>query len=235
MSDTYHHRNLREAIMRRALEVIEERGPHALSLRALAADVQVSHTAPRHHFGDLRGILTAIAVEGFGLLGEQLAATTRAGGSFLDVGAAYVEFALEHRAHFAVMFSPGLLDDEDLGLQETKQRTFAMLRGGATALAEQGRTDDPAAAMIAAWGLMHGISTLALDGSLEQSRLRELADDDVLGIARRAAGLLFTPPRTRGDHDPENPGTDQDPRPEATAQPEEPREPDGPDHAGGAS
>lgn len=199
MSDTYHHRNLREAILRRALEVIEQRGPHALSLRSLAADVQVSHTAPRHHFGDLRGILTAIAIEGFGLLGEHLAATTRAGGSFLDVGVAYVEFALEHRAHFAVMFSPGLLDDENPGLHEAKQGTFAMLTGGVAALAEQGQTEDPAAAMIAAWGLMHGISTLALDGNLEQSRLRELAGDDVLDITRRAAGMLFGPPRARPD------------------------------------
>lgn len=181
--------------MRRALEVIADRGPQALSLRSLAADVNVSHTAPRHHFGDLRGVVTAIAVEGFELLSEHLAAVRESGGDFKEVGVGYVEFALSHRAHFAVMFTPGWIHDDDPALQAARDRSFAMLSGGVEALRRTGQVQDPAAAVIAAWGLMHGIATLALAGALDQARLSHLvADGDIAAIARRAAGLLFTAP-----------------------------------------
>jgi len=61
----YHHGDLKHALVQAGIALIEEGGIPALSLRALAARVGVSHTAPRNHFGSLRGLLTAIAAEGF--------------------------------------------------------------------------------------------------------------------------------------------------------------------------
>lgn len=192
MRDGYHHGNLRAAILKRAVEVIDAQGISGLSLRALATDAGVSHTAPRHHFGDLRGVLTAIAAEGYGLLADRLTQSRRAGESFLDVGVAYVEFALDNRAHFGVMFSPRLLDDDNAELEEARQRAFFSLRSGVEALAANGQVEDAAAAIVAGWGLMHGIATLALTGNLDKAELRQLiAGGDVLAIARRAGGMLY--------------------------------------------
>src|SRR5829696_3636865 len=103
-SGSYHHGALRAAVINAALEVISESGPGAVSLRDLARRAGVSHAAPAHHFGDKAGLLTAVAADGF----ERLAATLRQAyqttGSFLEVGVAYVRFAVTHRAHFEVMF-----------------------------------------------------------------------------------------------------------------------------------
>src|SRR6516162_2006808 len=101
----YHHGDLRPALLRAAVEAIGEAGPAAVSLRQVARRAGVTHAAAAYHFGDKAGLLTAVAAEGYRLLGEALAAA-RSAGSFLDVGVAYVRFAVDHRAHFEVMYRP---------------------------------------------------------------------------------------------------------------------------------
>src|SRR5688500_15175281 len=90
VSSTYHHGDLRRAVLDRAVVVIAAEGPSHLSLRSLAADLGVSHTAPRHHFGSREGVLSAVAAEGFTLLAADLRAVREAGGGFADVGVGYV-------------------------------------------------------------------------------------------------------------------------------------------------
>ncbi len=199
MGDGYHYGDLRTAVLRRAVEVIGSAGPEALSLRSLAADLGVSHTAPRHHFGDRAGVLTAVAAEGFRLLAERMATTRESGGGFLDVGVSYVEFALAHPAHFRVMFSPTLLDGTNPDLVAAKRAAFDELQGGVDAMAAQGRVEDAAAAVIAGWGIVHGIATLALTGNLDDAKLRSLvAGGDLTAITRRAAGMLYGSPQPTG-------------------------------------
>lgn len=70
---TYHHGDLRQAVLSAALDVIATEGPSALSLRDLARRAGVSHAAPAHHFKDRAGLLTAVATEGFDLLAAALA------------------------------------------------------------------------------------------------------------------------------------------------------------------
>jgi AcrR family transcriptional regulator len=194
VTPTYHHGDLRRAVLDRAVEVIAEEGPGQFSLRSLAADLGVSHAAPRHHFGSRQGVLTALATEGFTLLAAALQGARESGGDFADVGVAYVGFAVAHPSHFAVMFSPTLLDHDDAGLAAAQELTFAELRGGVRALEAEGRAADPAAAVLAAWSIVHGIATLALSGSLDASALRtEAAGGDLLELTRRSATLLFRP------------------------------------------
>ncbi|MDJ1371221.1 TetR/AcrR family transcriptional regulator [Gulosibacter molinativorax] len=205
MSDGYHHGDLKSAVLRRALEVIEQDGVQALSLRSIAADIGVSHTAPRHHFGDLRGLRTAIAAEGFRMLGRHLIETRESGGEFLDVGVAYVEFALAHKAHMTVMFAPTLLDAENTELIDAKDLAFGELRGGVDAMAARGAIEDAAAAVIAGWGLVHGIATLGITGNLQDSQLGALvADGDLLEITRRAARMLYGSPGSSEQGGPAN-------------------------------
>lgn len=175
--------------------MIGSEGPESLSIRSLAADLGVSHTAPRHHFGDRTGVLTAVAAEGFTLLAQHLGAARASGGSFLDAGVSYVEFALQYPAHFRVMFSPTLLDPSNAELIAAKQAAFGELRGGVEAMVAQGKVEDAAAAVIAGWGIVHGIATLGLTGNLDDANLRSLvADGDIIAITRRSAGMLYGSP-----------------------------------------
>ena len=167
-----------------ALKSIDDDGLDALSLRALARHIGVSHAAPAHHFGDRTGLLTAIAAEGFDLLADQLEAAWERTGSFLEVGVAYVGFAVRHRAQFAVMFRPELLDAEDPALVAAQERSSRALYGGVGSVAPQA---DAIRAGVAAWALVHGLATLYLDGNLPA----QLGDDPEV-IARDAAGYLFT-------------------------------------------
>ena len=153
----YHHGDLRRALLAAAVEVLGERGPAELSLRDLARRAGVSHAAPAHHFGDRTGLLTAVAVEGYGLLADELGAA--GDGGFLEIGVAYVRFAVAHRAHFSVMFRPELLRTDDPALVEARAATAALLYGA-------GDDRRSVEAGVAAWAIVHGFATLWLDGAL---------------------------------------------------------------------
>jgi AcrR family transcriptional regulator len=161
MKQPYHHGDLRRALLAAAVEAITQSGPAAVSLRDLARRTGVSHAAPTHHFGDKAGLLTAVAVEGFELLAVEL---ERAGDDLLEVGLAYVRFAAGHRAHFEVMFQPGLYHADAPEVLAARARTRAALSGGLRTVAA-GR-GELAEAPLAAWSIVHGFASLWLAGAL---------------------------------------------------------------------
>jgi AcrR family transcriptional regulator len=189
----YHHGDLRRTVLTAATEVIAEQGPAALSLRGLARRAGVSHAAPAHHFGDKAGVLTALAVEGYTLLGEALAGPD-ASVDLREMGVRYVRFAATHPAHFAVMFRPDLHRPDDPALVAARERTAALLRTGVGSLAPDRYDGDPALAALAAWLLAHGFATLWGSGSLD--RMLDGRDPDA--TFREAAGLLFDRPGPGG-------------------------------------
>ena len=177
----YHHGDLRTALVRAAVAAIEEAGPAALTVRSVARRAGVTHTAAAYHFGDKAGLLTAIAVEGYRQLGDALDAARR-DGTFLDVGVAYVEFAVDHRAYFAVMFRPELLHRDDDELLRARARTAELLYGTSSP------TDADLVDGVAAWSIVHGLATLWLDGNVP-SRL----GSDPAAVARTVAARLHAP------------------------------------------
>jgi len=167
MTRPYHHGDLRRTLLAAAAGAIAESGPAALSLRDLARRAGVSHAAPAHHFGDKAGLLTALAAEGFTLLADELDRTREAGGGVIDAGVAYVRFAVGHRAHFAVMFQPDLLNRDDPELVAAGERASAALRDAVALVGERERAGaEPRIAGLAAWSIVHGFATLWLSGSL---------------------------------------------------------------------
>jgi AcrR family transcriptional regulator len=182
----YHHGDLRRVLLDDALAAIERDGPASLSLRELARRAGVSHAAPAHHFGDKVGLLTAIAIEGFDLLADQLNAAFARTDSFLEVGVAYVGFAVRHRAHFEVMFRPELLSAGDPALAAARLRSREALYGSLDSVPLDAGTDALGAG-VAAWALVHGLATLYLDGNLP-----EALGDDPEAIARKVASNLFS-------------------------------------------
>ncbi|MFJ3903345.1 TetR/AcrR family transcriptional regulator [Streptomyces sp. NPDC090025] len=178
---TYHHGDLRQAVLSAALDVVSTEGPGALSLRDLARRAGVSHAAPAHHFKDRTGLLTAIAAQGYELLAEALAEAP----DLRERGVRYVRFAAGHPAHFQVMFQPELHRADDPALLAAKEHASAELRAGVGDLPPQDGLD-PRTTGIAAWSLAHGFATLLLTRNLDAP----LAGRDPGEVFRALAGLL---------------------------------------------
>jgi AcrR family transcriptional regulator len=179
----YHHGDLRASLLAAAADEIGVTGATGLSLRALARRAGVSHAAPAHHFGDKRGLFTALAAEGFRLLHGRTRAALDRPDALVVAGQRYVEFALDHPAHFLVMWDTSLVDqsDEELGRERAVafEVLYQALRTGTGVVDEA----EVVAQGAAAWAVVHGIATLWLSGNLpyeKESRLvnrafRELA------------------------------------------------------------
>ena len=174
--DGYHHGDLRRQLLDAAVDAIDEGGVASVSLRDLARQAGVSHAAPAHHFINRTGLLTALATEGFTLLAAALAA---ADNDLAEQGVAYVRFALEHPAHFRVMFSSDLLDNHDAELLAARATARTQLHAGVAGLSDA----DPLAT-VAAWSLAHGFATLRLDGNLAD-------EGDPATVFRNLAALTF--------------------------------------------
>ena len=193
----YHHGDLRPALLRAAVEVIGQAGPAAMSLREVARRAGVSHAAAAYHFGDKAGLLTAVAAQGYRMLTEDLRSVRDARRGFLEMGVAYVRFAVSHRAHFEVMYRPELYRRDDHEIREARAGTAMLLYGTATPGTAQ------LAAGAAAWSLVHGLATLWLNGNLPPQ-----LGDDPEEITRLVARYLSTPassgasPRQRENGDP---------------------------------
>jgi len=162
---------LRETVLRAAVDYIADHGPDGLSFRQVAQAAGVSHQAPYHHFTDRKGIFQAISVEGYEVFN---AAMTGALANDPDDPStallkAYVDFALDHRGHFRVMFRPDLCSvDDDPELAQLHDRSFGILVDLVREiLGPQASIDDIRARTTAMWALAHGLATLLIDGPLE--------------------------------------------------------------------
>jgi AcrR family transcriptional regulator len=182
----YHHGDLPRALLEAATQAIDEVGPAAVSLRDLARRAGVSHAAPAHHFGDKAGLLTAVATDGFRRLAATLGETYEASGSFLEVGVAYVRFAVTHRAHFEVMFRPELYHSDDSELVRAREQARALLYPPAAEAANSPNGADAVRAGVAAWSLVHGLASLWLNHNLPPQ-----LGDDPEQITRDVAHYLF--------------------------------------------
>lgn len=188
----YHHGDLRAALIKAALGIVEEQGVAGLTLRGVARQAGVSHAAPAHHFGDLRGLLAAVAAEGYRNLHtamlESLAAKPDAGPMerLEAVGVAYAMWAVRTPGCFRVMFHPLLADrSTDAELEDAAHATYRVLVGAIVACQEAGavRAGDPTEIALTAWSTVHGLATLAVDGQLrgwEPERLAPIVANNVL-------------------------------------------------------
>jgi AcrR family transcriptional regulator len=165
---TYHHGALKPALIAAAEKVLEERGIDGFSLRETARRAGVSPAAPAHHFGDARGLLTAVAAKAYRDFGDALEAEDgdNAIARLRSRGMAYVRFALANRARFQLMWRKAVLNADDPDLAEAGRRAFNIhdktVRG---ANAPPAAPLDPALApSIASWSIVHGFALLAMDG-----------------------------------------------------------------------
>lgn len=186
----YHHGNLREALMRAALDLIGEKGIAGVTFAEAARRAGVSAAAPYRHFRDRDEMLAAVAAVGFERLSAALESAWQGGRpspavAFERVGRAYLDFARRNPAEYAAMFESGLPPEGHEALKQAGDRAFGVLREAAEALVAQipgpGR---PPALMVAlhTWALAHGVASLfgRADGA---RRKLPMAPDDLLEAA----------------------------------------------------
>jgi AcrR family transcriptional regulator len=190
--------DLRERIVRASVELLEEQGLSALSMREVARRAGVSHQAPYHHFEDREAILGAIAEQGFRMLFERLEAATNSKNKSIQerisgAGLAYVQFALENQAHFRVMFRPELVDIENCpGAKAEGDRAFTSLKECVHEAVLAGLPAEPSeeALVLMCWSVAHGLACLALDGPLAVKVPEEQHKELIYGVMHSYGRLL---------------------------------------------
>ncbi|MFM8529375.1 MAG: TetR/AcrR family transcriptional regulator [Ilumatobacteraceae bacterium] len=161
----YHHGDLQCALKAAAVDLITERGAAGFSLREVARRAGVSHAAPAHHFGDSRGLLTAIAVDAFEMLARDVGTARDAhddpAEQVVAMGRAYVRTGMNHPAHAAVVFRHDLVNSDYPRYQQAGLIAYRQLEDVMTVL--RGRSEPDSETIDAtrlAWAAMQGLVTL---------------------------------------------------------------------------
>ena len=192
----YHHGNLKEALLRAALELIAQKGPAGFTFAEAARWAGVSPAAPYRHFRDRDELLASVALRGFEKFEAVLARAWDDGRPDVFValdrlGKAYLEFARTEPAYYSAMFEAGIPLATNPELREAGERAFAVLRGAAEKLCVQIplRTRPPAL-MVALhiWAMSHGVASLFGRGDAARRTLpmspEELLEAQVLVYLR---------------------------------------------------
>jgi AcrR family transcriptional regulator len=162
----YHHGDLRAALVRAAMDLLEEGGEAELSLRAVARRAGVSAAAPYRHYDDREALVSAVAAVGYRELAERLAAAHPSPSTpdeLASAAVAYVQFALERPALFRIMFGQPCDRDSDERVAATAAVSL-YVRGIVERTFPQA---DSEALATAVWALVHGLAFLHLDGKLD--------------------------------------------------------------------
>ncbi|QRG07386.1 TetR/AcrR family transcriptional regulator [Xanthobacter dioxanivorans] len=165
---SYHHGNLREALMRATLDLILEKGVAGVTFAEAARRAGVSAAAPYRHFRDRDELLAAVATMGFDRLTAALTTAWQNGkpsasAAYERVGRAYLDFARRNPAEYVAMFEAGLPPEGHEDLQQASNRAFGALREAAEVLVSHiAGPSRPPALMVAlhTWSLAHGVASL---------------------------------------------------------------------------
>ena len=171
----HHHGNLPNALRAAARAILDEVGPDVVGLRETARRVGVSATAAYRHFNNKEDLLASVAAEGFRELAAAMEMAAAESDPLRAVGLAYVEFALQKRGLFRLMFGTILVERAKYpDLNEAASAVFGLLQRVAVSADERPREDNSAG--MAAWGLVHGLSFLFIDGLVPETYARGMAN-----------------------------------------------------------
>jgi len=183
----YHHGDLRSALLTAAEAELAERGIEAFSLRSVAKRAGVSHAAPAHHFGDVKGLLTALAAEGFRrFLAAQSAreavAAPDPASQLVAAGLGYIDFAMQRPALFRLLWGSEWPDFKNADLSQAALASYQHLVDQVSAAG--GRTVADESAM---WAIAHGLADLLSAGRMMSIGSFAAPERDLViaGILRR--------------------------------------------------
>ena len=201
----YHHGNLKEALVRAALELIAQKGPAGFTFAEAARWAGVSPAAPYRHFRDRDELLASVALRGFERFAVVLLRAWDDGrpdtfSAFDRLGKAYLEFARAEPAFYSAMFEAGVPLGHSPELREAAERAFAVLRAAAEKLCAQVPPQRrPPALMVAlhVWAMSHGVASLFGRGDAAQRPLPMSAEELLeAGVLVYLRGLGVPPDST---------------------------------------
>ena len=183
----YHHGDLKNALIEAGIKILSKEGAGGLSLRKVAKQAGVSHSAPYAHFTDKQSLIAAISTEGFKQLYTELDAAILSYPSdprqqLMESAWAYVQFAINNTDAFKIMFSGVLEKERDYpSFVEISHKTFERVVDIVKSCQEAGvlRPVPPEIMAVAVWGQLHGIISLILEGQvshvvLDRFSIREI-------------------------------------------------------------
>jgi AcrR family transcriptional regulator len=185
---TYHHGDLKNALIQAGMEILAREGVGGLSLRKVAKQAGVSHAAPYAHFTDKQALIAAISTEGFKQLYSQIESVketyrTDPETLLIETAWAYVQFALHAPDRFKLMFSSVLEKEKDYpDFVEISQKNFRQVVEIIEICQEAGilKTGDPDLIALSLWGAVHGFVSLLLEGQISHTVLEKAALKDIL-------------------------------------------------------
>jgi len=189
---TYHHGDLRAALIAEAAAMIAGDGVASVTMRAIGQRLGVSRAASYRHFEDKAALLVAVAATGFdSLTGRLQAAAASAPRSSLErlrrLGEEYVRFALENPAHYRLMYGKEALTRQDVPeLREAANALFEQMVDVIRAHQQGGmiKRQDPRAQAYVAWSAVHGLASLWIEGQIQ-------ATDDIDGLIRQTTRTVL--------------------------------------------
>jgi len=170
-SKTYHHGNLKEALISAGLEILSEHGLEGLSLRNVAKKIGVSHTAPYNHFPDKQALLAAISTTGHEQLNQILLDTFENSKDtspeiMIEIACAYLQFALDNPAKFKLMFSGALEEERNHpAFMDISQKNISLFEEIIAFCQGKGQLPEGRVYSLAVklWSSVHGFTTLMLE------------------------------------------------------------------------
>jgi AcrR family transcriptional regulator len=202
-TDTYHHGDLRRALIQAALEIAAEEKEWNFSLREVARRAGVSHNAPYNHFPHKRDLLDAAATAGHDLLRSELTAAVAKIAdphtALFKMGSAYVSFGIRNPALYRLMFSagpthPDWRPEEILAAWVASHAILENIlrRGARVGIFDPAliRKTELQAAALYTWAVVHGLTLLAIDGlaNVERLSIERIAQKVVTTTLRGLAG-----------------------------------------------
>ena len=167
----YHHGDLRAALIAAALKRIDEHGVKGFTLKDAARMAGVSVAAPYRHFADKEALLRAIQEDGFAAFNAALVASRERSatpeGRLIELGVAYLHFALEHPAHIRVMFgmNGGGAKPHPAPVAAEAPTGYSLLVEAVAALDPQAPAEEQNDLVVACWSAVHGYAMLYLEGA----------------------------------------------------------------------
>jgi len=198
----YHHGDLKNALIEAGIKILAKEGVSGLSLRKVAKEAGVSHSAPYAHFTDKQSLIAAISTEGFKQLYAELDAAILAHGGnpreqLLEGAWAYVQFAMKNTGTFKIMFSGVLEKEKDYpAFVEISRKTFEKVTDVVKACQDAGalHAAPPDVMAVAVWGQIHGVISLILEGQVSHVVLDRFSIREIVSVALKQ-GMSGKPSR----------------------------------------
>jgi AcrR family transcriptional regulator len=185
---TYHHGDLKNALIKAGIEILAKEGTGSLSLREVASRAGVSHSAPYAHFADKQALIAAISTEGYRRIFESIEAATAPFADdprrqLLEAAWAYLQFAMDETDHFRIALSGAVEQEKNYpALVEASQAGFSAIIQMVEACQAKGiLAEGPADAVaVSVWSLVHGLASLIVEGQIPHSLLDRMSVRDLL-------------------------------------------------------